>query len=151
MLKNKELLDELQTYYSLWKKSNSIYEEWAKTHGLSMNSLLVLHTFYDNNGVCTQKFICQKWGIPKQTVNTILKGFESQGYVKLISLDEDKRNKEIRLTTEGKQYAESIINKLQEKELHVMNEIGFEQMKTMNQIHAMFINFMKKKNKYVRC
>lgn len=140
MLKNKELLDELQTYYSLWKKSNSIYEEWAKTHGLSMNSLLVLHTFYDNNGVCTQKFICQKWGIPKQTVNTILKGFESQGYVKLISLDEDKRNKEIRLTTEGKQYAESIINKLQEKELHVMNEIGFEQMKTMNQIHAMFIN-----------
>ena len=140
MLKNKELLDELQTYYSLWKKSNSIYEEWAKTHGLSMNSLLVLHTFYDNNGVCTQQFICQKWGIPKQTVNTILKGFESQGYVKLISLDEDKRNKEIRLTTEGKQYAESIINKLQEKELHVMNEIGFEQMKTMNQIHAMFIN-----------
>lgn len=140
MLKNKELLDELQTYYSLWKKSNTIFEEWAKTHGLSMNSLLVLHTFYDNNGVCTQKFISPKWGIPKQTVNTILKGFESQGYVKLISLDEDKRNKEIQLTTEGKQYAESIINKLQEKELHVMNEIGFEQMKTMNQIHAMFIN-----------
>ena len=48
-----EILEQLQRYYTLWKESNAIYEEWAKAQGLSSNSLLVIYSFYDNSEVCT--------------------------------------------------------------------------------------------------
>ena len=81
MEKSVEISEQLQLYYSLWKESNVIYEEWAKSQGLSSNSLLILESFYYDGDQCTQKSISQKWMIPKQTINTILKEFESKGYV----------------------------------------------------------------------
>ena len=46
MEKSVEISEQLQLYYSLWKESNVIYEEWAKSQGLSSNSLLILESFY---------------------------------------------------------------------------------------------------------
>ena len=37
-----------------------------------------LYSFYESNGRCTQKMISEKWNIPKQTVNTILKDFQKK-------------------------------------------------------------------------
>ena len=39
--------------------------------------------------------------IPKQTINMILKEFERKGLVELLPMQEDKRNKLIRLTPAG--------------------------------------------------
>ena len=122
---------ELQRYYALWKDCNAMYEEWSKTQGLSSNGILMLYSLCEEES-CTQKSISQKWGIPKQTVNTILKDFQEKGYVEMVSQPEDKRNKMIQLTETGKTYAEQIIGKLHRKELHMMNKIGLEAMKDLN-------------------
>ena len=53
-----------------------MYEDWAKAHGASVNSLLVLSAIHEGMGDCTQKKISQRWRIPKQTVNSVLKNFE---------------------------------------------------------------------------
>ena len=127
-----EMLEQLQRYYILWKESNVIYEEWAKSQGLSINSLLILYSFFGDSGNFTQKAISQKWHIPKQTVNTILKDFEKRGYVKLISMPTDKRNKQIQLTPTGKQFSADIITKLQKIELYVIEKMGLAQITNMN-------------------
>ena len=46
--------------------------------------------------------ISEKWHIPKQTVNTILKDFQNKGYVEMVSSEDDKRNKIVCLTEAGK-------------------------------------------------
>lgn len=119
-----EMLEQLQRYYALWKESNAIYEEWVKTQGISSNSPLVLYSFYDGSEVYTQKSISQKWYIPKQTVNTILKDFAERGFIEMLSILEDKHNKAIRLTPAGKLFVDTIIAKLQKKRIVCYGKAG---------------------------
>lgn len=141
MCTRNEILRERQRYYALWKESNIVYEEWAKSHGMSANSLLILEALYD--GIRTQKEISQKWCIPKQTINTILKDLEAQGYLELTAMAQDKRNKRIELTSKGKLFADRIITQVQEKELYVIRQMGLERMKSMNDDLELFISLFR--------
>ena len=141
MCTRNEILRERQRYYALWKESNVVYEEWAKSHGMSANSLLILEALYD--GICTQKEISQKWCIPKQTINTILKDLEAQGYLELAAMAQDKRNKQIELTSKGKLFVDRIITQVQEKELYVIRQMGLERMKSMNDDLELFISLFR--------
>ena len=40
-------MEEVNKYYAVWQECNYVYEEWAKAHGLSVNSLLVLCAIHD--------------------------------------------------------------------------------------------------------
>lgn len=124
-----------------------MYEEWSKEQGLSMNGYLILYSFYDEEDAPTQKSISQKWMIPKQTVNTILKDYMNQGLIEAVSMPEDKRNKILKLTESGKAYADKIIGKLQEKEFFVMQEMGIENMVRMNDMMELFIDLFQKGEK----
>lgn len=141
MCTRNEILRERQRYYALWKESNIVYEEWAKSHGMSANSLLILEALYD--GIRTQKEISQKWCIPKQTINTILKDLEAQGYLELTAMAQDKRNKQIELTSKGRLFADRIITQVQEKELYVIRQMGLERMKSMNDDLELFISLFR--------
>ncbi len=143
MSNNENMLMQLQRYYSLWKDCTSMYEEWSKRHGLSSNGVIVLYSLYEGNGTCTQKMISQKWCIPKQTVNTILKVFQKKGYIEMFSIPEDKRNKQIRLTDEGKAFADDIIGKLYKKEIYVIEKMGLENIQNMNDNTELFIKLFR--------
>ena len=121
MEKSVEISEQLQLYYSLWKESNVIYEEWAKSQGLSSNSLLILESFYYDGDQCTPKSISQKWMIPK-------------------------RNKLIQLTSKGREFTETIISRLLEKEKYVVEQMGLENIKNMNNNLMLFIKFFREEN-----
>lgn len=144
MENNLAIMKEIKKYYIIWQEYNFVYEEWAKKNNLSVNSLLILCDIYDNKEDCTQKKISQKWLIPKQTINTILKDFERRGFVKLLPSPENKRNKVIQFTSEGKEYADSIISKLRKIEISAMEEIGVDYMKELNKKNFLFIKTLKK-------
>lgn len=144
MISNTILMEQLDKYYAVWHKYNYVYEEWAKTHGLSVNSLLVLCAIHDGEDDCTQKKISQKWLIPKQTVNMVFKDFERKGFVELFPMPKDKRNKIIRFTKEGKKYADTIISELRKVELFVIEEIGIERMQQLNESMALFVELFNK-------
>lgn len=144
MIGNAEFMEQLNKYYDIWQEYNYVYEEWAKAHGLSVNSLLVLCAVYDGGDACTQKKISQRWMIPKQTINMVFKDLEHRGFVKLIPLPEDKRNKVIQFTNAGKEYADTIISQLRKAELSAAEETGLERMKQLNENMALFVQFFKK-------
>ncbi len=143
MTNDKNIQLQLQRYYSLWKACNAMYEEWARTQGLSDNGVLVLYSFCESDEPCTQKSISQKWCIPKQTVNTILKDFMKKGYVEMVSAPEDRRNKLLSLTESGKAFAHSVIDKLHRKEIYVLQKMGLENIVSMNDNTELFIKLFR--------
>lgn len=147
MSNDKNMMLQLQRYYSLWKDCNIMYEEWSKEQGLSSNGVFVLYAFHESDGPCTQKMISEKWSIPKQTVNTILKDFQKKGYVQVTASQEDKRNKLVCLTETGKKYADDIVGKLQKKEIYVIEKMGLENIKSMNDNTELFIRLFQEGDK----
>ena len=98
------LIEELNRYYTVWQETNYVYTEWAKIHGISVSCLLTLTAIDEGGEDCAQKKISQRWLIPKQTVNMILKDFENKKLVELFPMQGDKRNKRIQFTAAGREY-----------------------------------------------
>lgn len=144
MISNTDFMEQLNRYYSVWQEYNYVYEEWAKAHGMSVNSLLVLSAIHEGGNDCTQRKISQRWMIPKQTINMILKEFERKGLVELLPMQEDKRNKLIQFTPAGDEYADGIISRLRKVELYVIEEMGIERMKLLNDNMALFVELFSK-------
>ena len=88
-----------------------VYEEYAKSKGLTYMSFAVLEIIYKHSGHCTQKMICEQSLYTKQSVNAIIKAFWEQGYVELTEEKADRRNKKIEFTQKGRSYADEIIGK----------------------------------------
>ena len=124
MRKDNNMIIQLQRYYALWKECTAMYEEWSKDQGLSSNGVFALYSFYESNGRCTQKMISEKWNIPKQTVNTILKDFQKKGYINMVSDDSD-------------------IEKLHSKEIYVIEKMGLENIESLNDNTELFIRLFK--------
>ena len=80
----------------------ALYDEYAKRHGMSMKTLLVLNAlFYAKDGM-TQTEVCQRTFQSKQTVNLIVKNLLAEAYVTVTEVPENKRNKIVRMTEAGR-------------------------------------------------
>lgn len=94
----------------------SVYERWAKSHGLNNNLLLTLYLLKEFPNDCTQHLICEKLMLPKQTVNSILSGLEDKGFVEKIISPTDKRVKLLVFTSQGAAYADGLLQKMDDFE-----------------------------------
>lgn len=106
---------------------DKLYDEYAKSMGLTYLSLSVLTVIYELPKGCTQKIICEKTHLPKQSVNVIIRSFWEKGYVEMREQDGDRRNKTILLSTSGKKYAKRIIGKLMQAEEQIVSQLSYGQ------------------------
>lgn len=120
-----------------------LYQLWAKKNNMSYNALVILYTL-DDYQVCTQKQICQWWGLPKQTVHGILQDFEKQGYITITANAENKRERLISFTEEGKIFAASVLQKLHKMEENAMLELGEEKRQQLIDCNTAFYELLKK-------
>lgn len=84
------------------------YDRWAKAHGISYSTLMVLCCLSDK-GPCAQKTIATYCSLPKQTVNTVLGSFKQKGYITLTASEQDRREKLVGFSEDGKRYADPIV------------------------------------------
>ena len=75
-------------------RQDELYAAVSKRHGLSYHTAMTLYALDQDEG-CTQKEIAKTWLIPKQTVNTVVKELERQGYV---FFQTGKKEKQVRFT-----------------------------------------------------
>ena len=92
-------------FCEIMQKIDHLYEEYAKSRGMTYMSLCVLEAICTQKENCTQKLICEETHYPKQSVNLIVKSFWQAGYITLEELPADRRNKRIVLTAKGQNYA----------------------------------------------
>lgn len=99
--------DELGKHIS---EIDSAVNQWIKKLGLSYNHFAVLYSLTNApNGQCTQKQIGDEWYLPKQTVFNICKEYKEKGWIEFEISPNDKREKIMRLTPDGRATAEPIL------------------------------------------
>lgn len=118
-----ELQEQIRQYCSCLHEWNASYEDYARSVGLSYTSLSVLSALYGAES-CTQKMLCERCFLPKQTVNTTITAFYKKGWVRLEELPEDRRNKTIHFTQEGQAAADKILQRVRESELKSMGALS---------------------------
>lgn len=126
---------------SVVDRTDYLYEKWAKQHGLNSYILRIMYMLHTSD-INRQKDIAENYGMPKQTVNTVITELQKKRYIRLIPDENDKRSKIIKLTDEGIKYAESIVAPLLNCEKAVLAEMGKERVEmlidTMNQYAELF-------------
>lgn len=115
---------DIAQYCAAWRELNSIYDKFAKEHGVTYTDLQVLEVIYDSQGHCTQKSIAEATFLPKQTVNSIVTNFWKQGIVELRELPTDRRNKTIHFTAKGDAYADSLVVRLKNAEKEAFDQLA---------------------------
>lgn len=121
---------ERKKFWEVWGQSNALYEVWAAWKKVNSKLLFVLYEL-DHGDYITQKMIADSTGIPKQTVNTVVRGLIADGYVTLTSGKNDRREKLVVLTGEGKKYAGEILAPLYALEERVFDVMGEDRVKEM--------------------
>lgn len=142
---------QLREHYALWNSINTLYSRWAKERGMTYDSLFVLYAIYYGKGKVCQKEICEEWSMPKQTVNSILKNYEKKGYICFQQKESDKRNKTIRVTEKGQQFADKVIRELERTELSVLQKIGEKDMETLLGINRLLCQYFQEEMERESC
>lgn len=114
--------NQIRAYDACLHEWNASYEEYAKSVGLSYTSLCILSAIEEREN-STQKFLCERCFLPKQTVNAVVTAFYKKGWVRLEELPEDRRNKTIHFTEEGKAAADRILKPIR--------DIGYQSMQNL--------------------
>ena len=123
-----------RAFCSAWQSISTVYEDYARKAGISYNSLYILNAIlYTEN--CTQKQICEKTLLPKQTVNNVVTGFFKNGYIELRELPENRRIKTIYLTEKGIEYAETLIPNIHK----AMNALSEEDQDTLLKLINIYV------------
>lgn len=120
---------------------DGIYAMGAKKIGIKNNSLSLLYAL-DDGKPHSQKEICEHWLIPKTTLNTIVKECVNAGYIVLDGIKHTKE-KEIRLTDKGQEYAKTILNQVYELERRAMEKTLYSYSPEFVQALEQFTAYLK--------
>lgn len=142
-MNNNAFRKQIDRYYQLLGEATQLYEKWAKQKGITYNTVLILCTLLSEQGRCTQKEIYEKWGIPKQTVHTILKDLEKKGYVTFTDMPSNRRQRIISLTYIGNKYANQIAKELYEQDFRVLEKMGLERMIVLNEHLSLYVKYYR--------
>lgn len=141
-----EIREQIKLVNTALSGTLDLYRIWAKKHQINYNALVVLYTLNDNK-ICTQKQICDWWALPKQTVHGILLELEKKGYISIIANTENRRERLITFTEEGKVFASSILERLYQMEEKAMNQLGEEKRKQLIDSHTKYYELLKEEIK----
>ncbi len=126
-----------------WQSLEIIYEDYARKIGVSYNSLYILNTIFENEN-CTQKQICEKTLLPKQTVNNVISAFYKSGYIELCELPENRRIKTIKLTEKGEEYAKPLVMRIDKASHLAMEALTEEEQDTLLKLINKYVSTFKK-------
>lgn len=143
---NREIV---RTYVNQYCKLRDVqfaaYELYARKHNLTAKELFVLDLIWFAEDGCLQSEICERLSATKQTISAIIKKFWKLGYLSLTEAENDRRNKIVRFTDAGKEYAGEIIPPAASAENDAMAELEEKDIIEMVRITTIFSNCMKKK------
>jgi len=109
-----------------------LYTRFAQKHEIPYGIIQVAYVLGIHNPV-TQKRISEICEIPKQTVNGVVKQLKADGYIAITEGKEDKREKEIRLTSSGEAYIQNTLKPFYELNKRVADRIGADFIQQLSQ------------------
>lgn len=138
-----DIMKKTEAFCSAWQSLSTIYEDYARKCGISYNSLYILNAVHETEN-CTQKQICERTLLPKQTVNNVITSFLKSGYIELRELPENRRIKTIHLTEKGNEYADSLMPHISEANETAMESLTEEQQDTLLDLINRYVSAFRK-------
>lgn len=112
------LLDQLQIFNELWKEQDDIWQEAARKSGISDTAFWVMYVLVvDTSAPLTQKAMCDRWYIPRQTCNSAVKKLQKDGLVALTAVPGCGNVKYMSLTDAGNAFADKYIRPLADADI----------------------------------
>lgn len=146
-MEREEVRNLVNQYCRLRDVQFAAYELYARKHGLTAKELFVLDIIWFSEGGCLQSEISERLSATKQTISAIVKKFWKLGYLSLTESPTDRRNKIVRFTKAGRDYAEKIIPPAAKTEVDAMAELDLagEDIAELVRLTTLFSNQMAKK------
>ena len=98
-------------YIAAASAADGAYYRWAKRSKVTWHTLDLLYAL-DDGLPHSQKQICEEWGIPKTTINTVVRSCREAGYVTLEAMPGAPRERQVCLTAAGRAYAGRVLGEL---------------------------------------
>ncbi|WP_249629051.1 MarR family winged helix-turn-helix transcriptional regulator [Streptococcus uberis] len=125
-------------------QQKSIYENYAKENGLQGRSLqLLLWIYYNQKGV-SQSYLVEKTLLSKQVVNATIQVWQKKGYIELVSTENDKRQKLVKLTEKGNQISKKILDPLETVEVRALSTLSNEERQLFQTLFSKYTQALKK-------
>ena len=125
-------------------QQKSIYENYAKENGLQGRSLqLLLWIYYNQKGV-SQSYLVKKTLLSKQVVNATIQVWQKKGYIELVSTENDKRQKLVKLTEKGNQISKKILDPLETVEVRALSTLSNEERQLFQTLFSKYTQALKK-------
>lgn len=134
----------MKIYYESWFRINNSYNVWAQRRGINYNTLFVLYEVYNNSINCTQRSICDNLLLPKQTVSTIMQKLEQQEYVYREINERDRRNKIVKLTVKGIDFASELLTELEKAEVEAYENLSEKERSVVTNGFSIFTKAIEK-------
>lgn len=142
-MKREEVRKNVNKYCRFRDIQFAAYELHARKHSLTAKELFVLDIIWFSPDGCMQSEICERLSATKQTVSMIIKKFWKLGYLSLTESATDRRNKIVRFTEAGKEYAKKIIPPAAKAEIDAMAKMSGEDIKELIRLTEIFSEHMK--------
>lgn len=110
--------------------------------GIQSSELWLMYAL-DDGKPHSQKQICEEWGFPRTTLNTVIKKCEAAGYLTLAQIPGKRREMQICLTEKGKIHADQILDVIYRAENRAME-------KTLEKYSMEFVDVLENFVKYLQ-
>ena len=116
------------------------YDAYVKRHGLLMNTLLTVNALYYAKDGLTQREICRRTLLSKQTVNLIIKHLLAEESATADSNEADHRSQIIRMTDQGRARYGEAVRHITRSEDDAMATLTPQEQQTLVELSRKFTN-----------
>ena len=122
--------DRFDTVVRKINELSGIYRNAAAKSGISVNEFWVWYTLVGDRREFTQQEICAYCGLPKQTVNTIVRNMVRRTFATLELIPLNRSRKRIRLTPAGRSFGEELMAQAMTAERRAFLSLPEEEQKS---------------------
>lgn len=132
-------------FNGLYKECEDIYRCSARFLGISVCAMWVLSVLSEQEIPPTQRQLCEQLSQPKQTINSTITSLEKQGFVRLLPVSGNRKEKQVVLTEEGKQYTDQKVKPFINVEQEIFIEMGEKDSEEYLKLMQKYITIYRKR------
>lgn len=134
----------MELFNQLYKEIDEIYHIYAKKCNLSDSALWLFYSLYESSEPLTQTALCAAWHYPPQTINSLLKKMERQGYLVLAPASGSQKTKVILLTKQGQKLMDDVISPLILAENRALQNLTGEEQRALLELTGKYSACLQK-------
>ncbi len=131
-------------FNQLYKELDETYQGFAAKCGLSASAMWIIYSLRAGGDGCnTQAEIAKLYFLKKQSVCSAIRKLEQDGYIVLLSAPNNAKNKILKLTDKGVDYAEEKIDALLKAEKSTFDSLTIRERDQFIKLYEKYIASLK--------